>query len=283
LKIRKVGVIGCGLMGSGIAQVVAQAGYSVLVSEVSMPLLQKGLASIEASLERLVKKEKITIVEKEAILARIQGTTDISSFGECDLVVEAAAEDLNLKKQLFMELDRTCPPEALLATNTSCLPVREIAGVTGRPQQVAGLHFFNPAPAMKLVEIIQTEVVAPEVIAALKEFSQVLGKTPVIVRDSPGFIVNRLMVAQIHNAIRMVEAGIATKENIDTAMTLGLNHPLGPLALADLIGLDTLLAIANGIHAQIPGEQYAAPETLKKLVAEGKLGRKTGQGFYHYA
>jgi 3-hydroxybutyryl-CoA dehydrogenase len=283
MKISKVGVVGCGQMGGGIAQVCAQAGYQVLVSELNDDLLRRGLAAIETSLNRSVGKERITRQERDNILARLTGTTDTGDFGECDLIIEAAVENLDLKKQIFGDMDRVCPEHTILATNTSCLPIGEMAAATGRPDKVLGLHFFNPVPAMKLLEIVRAAATSEDTLETGKSFAQSLGKTIVITRDLPGFIVNRLMAPQILNAIRMVESGAATAADIDTAMTLGLNYPMGPLALADLIGLDTLLFIANGIHDRLPEAQYAAPVLLEEMVAEGKLGRKTGQGFYEYS
>lgn len=282
MRIQKVGIIGCGQMGSGITQACAQSGYIVLVSENSQKLLQKGLAAITASLDKGVKKQNLTLKEKDAILTQITGTTNLADFQDCDLVIEAVVEELDLKKWIFSRLDKICSPYTLLATNTSSLPVSEIAAVTKRPDKVFGLHFFNPVPVLKLIEIIKTSATSAAALETGKEFGESLGKTVVTVQDSPGFIVNRLMAPQILNAIRMIESGIAIREDIDTAMTLGLNHPIGPLALADLIGLDTLLTIANSIHQKLGDNQYAAPELLKKLVSTGHLGQKTGSGFYEY-
>jgi 3-hydroxybutyryl-CoA dehydrogenase len=280
--IKKVGVVGCGQMGSGIVQVSAQSGYSVLVSEISRELLDKGLGSIKFSLDRSVNKERITQQERDDTIARIEGTTDMGNFSSCDLVIEATVEDLELKKQIFNALDKVCPAGTILATNTSCLPISEMAAETGRPEKVLGLHFFNPVPVMNLIEIIQTDATSEETLEAGKEFGKSLGKTIVLVKDSPGFIVNRLVSPQIVNAIRLLESGVATKEDIDTAMKLGLNYPMGPLELADLIGLDTVLFIVNAIHDKLHEEQYAAPKLLKDLVEAGQLGRKTGKGFYDY-
>ena len=282
MEIRKVGVVGCGQMGGGIAQVCAQSGYAVLVSEANDELLQKGLAAIKSSLDRGVQKEKITQQDRDAALSRIRGTINVREFGDCDLVIEAALENLELKKKIFGEMDKVCPGHTILATNTSCLSVIDIAAATKRPDKVMGMHFFNPAPTMKLLEIVRTTATSEETFETGRQFGRSLGKTVVIAQDSPGFIVNRLMTPQILNAIRMVEAGIATKEDIDTGMTLGLNYPMGPLALADLIGLDTLLSIANGIYDKLGDNQYAAPKLLKDMVANGRLGRKTGMGFYEY-
>jgi len=282
MEIRKVGVVGCGQMGGGIAQVCAQSGYAVLVSEANDELLQKGLAAIKSSLDRGVQREKITPQDRDAALSHIRGTINVREFGDCDLVIEAALENLDLKKKIFGEMDKVCPRHTILATNTSCLSVIDIAAATKRPDRVMGMHFFNPAPTMKLLEIVRTTATSEETFETGKQFGRSLGKTVVIAQDSPGFIVNRLMTPQILNAIRMVESGIATREDIDTGMTLGLNYPMGPLALADLIGLDTLLSIANGIYDKLREAQYAPPSLLKNMVADGRLGRKTGRGFYEY-
>jgi 3-hydroxybutyryl-CoA dehydrogenase len=282
MKIRKVGIIGCGQMGSGIAQVCARSGYTVLVSEINRELLEKGLANIAASLDKEVRKQNITLQEKNTILTYISGTTSNDDFRDCDLIIEAVAEKLDLKKSIFLQLDNISAPDTVLATNTSSFPVSEIAVITKHPERIVGLHFFNPVPVMKLVEMVKTPATSEATLKTAKEFGESLGKTVVVVQDSPGFIVNRLMTSQILNAILLLESGIATREDIDTAMSLGLHHPMGPLALADLIGLDTLLTIADNIHRESGDEQYVAPVTLKKLVAEGRLGRKTGSGFYDY-
>jgi len=282
MEIRRVGVVGCGQMGGGIAQICAQSGYMVLVSEINDTLLKKGLATIKSSLDKSVQKEKITKQDSDTALARITGTTHNKDFADCDLIIEAAVENLDLKKEIFSQMDKVCQKHTIFATNTSCLPVSEIASVTARRDRVLGMHFFNPVPAMKLLEIVRAEATSDVTIATARTFGESLGKTVVIARDTPGFIVNRLMVPQILNAIRMVESGTATKEDIDTGMTLGLNQPIGPLALADLIGLDTLLAIADGIYDNLKEKQYVPPPLLKNMVAAGHLGRKTGKGFYKY-
>ena len=282
MEIKQVGVVGCGQMGGGITQVCAQSGYPVIVSEINEELLNKGLTSINSSLTKAVAKERITQQDKDATLARIKGTTDMKDFSNCDLVIEAAIENLDLKKKIFVELDKICPKPAILATNTSCLSIIDIAIATTRPDKVLGLHFFNPPPAMKLMEIIKTIATSDETLEIGKNFGKSLGKTTIIAKDAPGFIVNRLMVPQILNAIRMLEAGVATKEDIDTGLTLGLNHPLGPLGLADLVGLDTLYFIANSIYDEFKDPQFASPTLLKKMVTAGWLGRKTGKGFYDY-
>jgi len=282
MEIGKVGVVGCGQMGGGITQVCAQSGYQVIVSEINDELLNKGLASINSSLTKSVEKEKITQQDKDATLARIKGTTNMKDLGECDLVIEAAIENLDLKKKLFAELDKNCPKHAILASNTSGLSIIAMAVATTRPDKVLGLHFFNPAPVMKLLEVVKTIATSDETLEIGKEFGKSLGKTTVIAQDTPGFIVNRLVVPFMLNAIRMLEAGVATREDIDNGVTLGLNHPMGPLTLADLIGLDTLLFIANSTYDEFKDSQFAPPVLLTKMVTAGWLGRKTGKGFYEY-
>jgi len=282
MTIKKVGVVGCGQMGGGITQVCAQAGYDVVVSEINDTLLKKGLTAIDAILNRSVQKEKITPQDKDAVMSRINGTTDMKDFADCDLIIEAAVENLDLKKKIFGELDKISSENAILATNTSCLSIIDMAVVTKRPENVLGLHFFNPVPVMKLLEIVGTVVTTDEIIETGKKFGESLGKTVITARDAPGFIVNRLMVPQILIAIEMLESGAATREDIDTGLSLGLNHPMGPLALADLVGLDTLLFIADGIYEEFRDRRYASPVLLKKMVTAGHLGRKTGKGFYDY-
>lgn len=282
MEIKQVGVVGCGQMGSGIAQVCAQSGYEVIVSEVNEALLNKGLAAINSSLTRAVEKERITAKDKEAILSRIKGTTSLKDFSGCDLVIEAAMENLELKKKIFAELDSVCPKHAILATNTSCLSITEMAMTTKRPDKVLGMHFFNPPPAMKLLEMSRTITTSEKTLETGRSFGQSLGKTVIVAPDAPGFIVNRLMVPQVFNAIRMLESGMATREDIDAGMTLGLNHPIGPLAMADLVGLDTFCYIGNAMYDELKDPQYAPPVLLKKMVAAGWLGRKSGKGFYDY-
>lgn len=282
MEIKQVGVVGCGQMGSGITQVCAQSGYQVIVSEINNELLNKGMASINSFLTRSVEKGKITRQDKDSALSRIKGTTDLKDFGDCDLLIEAAVENLDLKKKIFAELDKFCPKHAILASNTSGLSIIDMAMATARPDKVLGIHFFYPVWLMKLLEIVKTIATSNETLEIGKDFAKSLGKTIIIAQDTPGFIVNRLMVPYLLNAIRMLEAGVATKEDIDTGMTLGLNHPMGPLALADFIGLDTLLFIANGIYAEFKDPQYAPPVLLAKMVTAGRLGRKTGKGFYDY-
>ena len=282
MEIKNVGVVGCGVMGSGITQVCAQSGYQVVVSEINDELLNKGLALINAALSRSVDKERISQQDKESILARIKGTTNIQDFHDCDLVIEAAVENMDLKKKLFAEIDKICPKHTILATNTSCLSIIDMAMITSRPDKVLGLHFFNPVPVMTIVEIVKTIATNDETLETGKVFGKSLGKNIVIAQDTPGFIVNRLWIPFVLDAARMLEAGIATKEDIDTGVHLGLNHPMGPLALADLVGLDTIMFIANAIYEELKDPRYAVPPLWEKMFTAGQLGRKTGKGFYDY-
>ncbi len=282
MEIKKVGVVGCGTMGSGITQVCAQSGYQVVVSEINDELLNKGLAAINSVLTKSVDKGKISQQDKDTTLDRIKGTTNTKDFYDCDLIIEAVIENMELKKKIFAELDKICPKHAILATNTSCLSIIDMAMATSRPDKVLGLHFMNPAPIMKLLEIVKTIATSDETLEVSKDFGNSLGKTIVIAQDTPGFIVNRLMVPFLLNAIRMLDAGVATREDIDTAINLGLNHPIGPLALADLIGIDVVLFVANAIYEELKDPQYAPPVLLNKMVTAGWLGRKTGKGFYEY-
>ena len=282
MEIRKVGVVGCGLMGAGIVQVCAQSGYQVVVSEINDELLNKGVTFINKTLTKSVERDKISQQDKDATLARIKGTTNTKDFADCDLMIEAVVENMDLKKKIFAELDKVCPKPAILGTNTSCLSIIEIAMATTRPEQVLGIHFFNPAPVMRLMEIVRTIATSDQTFEIGKGFGESLGKTVVAAQDAPGFIVNRLMIPFLLNAIRMLEAGVATREDIDTAVNLGLNHPMGPLALADLIGLDTVYSIANSIYEEFRDPQYASPILMKRMLAAGWLGRKTGKGFYEY-
>ena len=282
MEIKKVGVVGCGLMGSGIIQVCAQSGYQVVASEINDELLNKGLASINSFLTKGVEKGRITEQDKESTLARIKGTTNTKDFGDCDLVIEAATENMDLKKKIFADLDKVCPKHTILASNTSCLSVIDVAVVTSRPEKVLGLHFMNPVPLIRLLEIVKTVAISDETLEAGKEFGKSLGKTIVVAKDTPGFIVNDLMIPYLLHAIRMLDAGVATKEDIDTAINLGLGHPMGPLTLSDLIGLDTVLFVASAMYEEFKEPQYTPPPLLKKMVAAGWVGRKTGKGFYEY-
>ena len=282
MEIRKVGVVGCGAMGSGIAQVCAQSGYQVVVSEVKDELLNKGLASINSFLTKSVEKGKVSQADKDATLARIKGTTNTRDFSDCDLVIEAAIEDMDVKQKIFAELDKICPKDAILATNTSTLSVIKIASVTTRPDKFLGLHFFNPVPLMRLLEVVKTIATSDETIEIGKSFGKSIGKAVVVAPDTPGFIVNRVGIAFWIEVIRMLEEGIATKEDIDTAITLGLGHPMGPFALRDLVGLDVSLQVATAMYEATKDPKYAPPTLLKNMVATGWLGRKTGKGFYQY-
>lgn len=282
MEIKKVGVIGCGTMGSGITQVCAQVKYEVLVSEVNNELLNKGLAAVDSSLLKAIEKGKLSPDDKDRVRARIKGTVGNRDFHDCDLVIEAVLEDMELKKQVFSELDKVCSKHAILATNTSTLSVIDIATATTRPDKVLGLHFFNPVPAMKLLEVVKTIATSDETLATGKEFGQSIGKTVIVAPDTPGFILNRLMTPLGIRAIKMLEDGIATREDIDNAMKLGANMPMGCLELADLIGLDTLLAGYESLYQQLKDPQYAPPILLKKMVAAGWLGRKSGKGFCEY-
>ncbi|MFC1914476.1 3-hydroxyacyl-CoA dehydrogenase family protein [Chloroflexota bacterium] len=280
--MKKVGVVGCGTMGNGIVIVCAQSGYQVVVSEANEEFLKKGLATIDKFLTTSVQKEKITQQDKDAVISRIKGTTDTKDFGDCDLVIEAAVENLELKKKIFADLDKVCRKDAILATNTSCLSVIDVAKATSRPEKVLGLHFMNPVPLMKLIEIVRTIATSEETLEIGKKFGASVGKTIVIAKDTPGFIANYLEMPYLLNAMRIMDAGVASREDIDTTMNLGFNHPMGPLTLCDLIGIDTVLFVVDAIYEETKDPQFAAPVILRKMVAAGWLGRKTGKGFYEY-
>jgi 3-hydroxybutyryl-CoA dehydrogenase len=282
MEIKKVGVVGAGIMGAGIAQISAQAGYQVVISEINDELLNKGLAGMNSILTRSVDKGRISQEDKDATLARIKGTTNTKDFSDCDLVIEAIIENMDLKKKLFAELDKILPKHAILATNTSCLSVIDMAKATDRPEQVLGMHFFNPVPVMRLLELVKTILTADETLATARQFGEAVGKTVAVSPDIPAFVVDQLANPFLLDAIRMVENGVATAEDIDTGIRMGLNHPMGPLALADLVGLDTILFIANALYDELKDPKFAPPTLLKKMVVAGWLGRKTGKGFYEY-
>jgi len=284
MEIRKVGVVGCGLMGSGIVEVVAKAGYPVVVREVNDDFLNKGLNRIRGSMSKAVERGKLSQVDMEAAWDRIVGTTDMNAFDECDLVVEAAIENLDLKKEIFAQLDKITPPHAILASNTSSLSITTMASVTRRPDKVLGMHFFNPVPVMPLLEMVRTLLTSEETFATAREFGEKrLGKTVVVAKDNPGFIVNLLLVPYLLDAVRALELGVATKEDIDTGVKLGLNHPMGPLTLLDFVGLDTTLFIADAMFEEFKDARYAAPPLLRRMVTAGLHGRKSGRGFYDYS
>ena len=282
MDIKKVGVVGCGTMGSGIAQTCAQSGYPTVVSEINQELLDKGLAKLTGILTKSVEKGKITVEDKDATLSRLKGTVSLEDFRECDLVIEVVLENMEEKKRIFAALDKICPPHAILASNTSCLSIIEMAMVTQRPEKVMGMHFFNPVPVMRPVELVRTITTSEETLNIAKAFSQSLGKTIVVAQDTPGFIVNRLLIPYLLDAVRMLESGVATREDIDQGISLGLNHPMGPLTLSDFIGLDTIYFIAEAMYEEFKDPLYAVPPLLRKMVTAGWLGRKAGRGFYEY-
>lgn len=278
----KVGVLGTGTMGAGIIQVLAQNGYEVVLRARRQTSVDGGMAKVVKNLDKLVKKEKITEAEKEEILGRISGSTDIAIVKDADLIIEAATEDMEAKKALFAELDELCRPETILATNTSSLSITEIAAATKRPDKVVGMHFFNPVPAMKLVEIIKGLTTSDETRDTVVKLAEDLKKTPVEVAEAPGFVVNRILIPMINEAVGILADGVADAEGIDNAMKLGANHPMGPLALGDLIGLDVVLAIMNVLYTEYGDSKYRPHVLLKKMVRAGKLGMKSGEGFFVY-
>ena len=282
MVIKNVGVVGGGLMGRGVVEVSLLNGYDVVVSEINQELLTKALAGIDSSLEKLVKNGKLTAEQKANALKRFKGTTNTEDFKVCDLVIEAAIENLDLKKKIFGDLDKICPPQTILATNTSCLSVMDIAAATKRQDRVLGVHFFNPVPLMKLVELVKTIATSNDTLQVARAFVESIGKEVVVATDSPGFIVNRLLLPFLIEAVKMLESGVATKEDIDKAVKLGLNHPMGPIALADFIGLDTAYFICAAMYDDLKEPRFAPPILLKKMVASGRHGRKSGKGFYEY-
>ena len=277
-----MGVVGCGLMGSGIAEVSAKAGYSTIVREVSDELLSKGRQRIERSMTTAVERGKLSSTDCQAALDRLTGTTSFDDFARCDLVIEAATENPEIKKETFRDLDRVCPPHAILASNTSSIPIIQMATVTQRPDKVLGMHFMNPVPVMPLIEFVRTLTTADETVATARTFGESLGKRIIVSKDRAGFIINFLLVPYLTEAVRMLEQGFATKEDIDVGMMLGTSYPMGPFTLLDFVGLDTTLYIADILFDEFKDPRFAAPTLLRQMVTAGYLGRKTGRGFYNY-
>jgi 3-hydroxybutyryl-CoA dehydrogenase len=283
MKIRTVGVVGSGLMGSGIAQISAQAGLPTVMLDVSRELVDKGVGRIEGFLRGGVEKGKLTEATKIQTLSLLKGSTDLKDLSDCDLVVEAITENLQAKRELFAKLDKSCAPSAIFASNTSSLSITEMMTATSRPARFLGLHFFNPVPLMKLVEVIRTIVTEEEAEVAVLDFVRKAGKTPIRTSDRTGFIVNRLLVPYILDAIRALEEGVGTIEEIDAGMKLGCGHPMGPFTLLDFVGLDTTYFIAGIMFDEFKEPRFAAPPLLKRMVLAGMLGKKTGKGFYDYS
>jgi len=282
VEIKKIMVIGAGQMGGGIAQVAAQAGYQVVLNDLTEELIQKGIKVMDKNLSKNVEKGKMTAEEKDAVLARITPSITLEAAADVDLAIEAVVENMGVKAKIFSELDRIAPPHAILASNTSSLPITEIAANTKRPEKVIGMHFMNPVPVMRLVEIIRGLATSDETYKVIEQTSIKMGKTPVEVKDVPGFVSNRVLQVMINEAIYCLAEGVASAEGIDTVMKLGMNHPMGPLALADLIGLDTVLAILEVLYNGYGDPKYRPCPLLRQYVKAGWLGRKTGRGFYKY-
>jgi 3-hydroxybutyryl-CoA dehydrogenase len=282
MSIARVGIVGSGIMGSGIAECAALKGCEVVLRSRSKSTAEATLAALEKSLAKQVEKGRIKDADRDGALSRVTATSDLSALSECDLVIESVVEDLSVKKHVFHELDRECKDHTVLASNTSTLPVVELAMETGRPEKVCGIHFFNPAPVMSLVEIVRPITAADETIEAARGFAASCGKTPVVVKDQAGFVVNALLFPYLNNAVRMLEAGVAAKEDIDSAMRGGCGFPMGPFALLDLVGLDTSLAILDSLYNEFRDPNYAAVPLLRRMVSAEQLGRKSGLGFYDY-
>ena len=282
MAIRKVGIVGCGLMGSGIAQVSAQAGYDVTVREVTKELFDRGFKRIEGSMAKFVEKGKMQAADRDAALGRIAGTTNLADLKGCDIIVEAIVENMGEKTKIYKELDGICGPNTIFASNTSSLPIGDMSAVTKRRDKFCGLHFFNPVPLMKLVEVVRAIDTSEETYQAAKSFAESVGKTVVTAKDTPGFVVNVLLVPYLLDAVRLLERGVASKEDIDQGMVLGCGHPMGPLTLLDYVGLDTTYYIAEIMFQEFKDLHYAAPPLLRRLVEAGYHGRKSGRGIYTY-
>ena len=283
MEIQTVGGVGCGLMGSGIAEVCARAGYRTIVREVDQPTLTRGLERIHQSLATAVERGRLSASDRDAAVERLSGVTALDDLAGCDLVVEAVTENLQAKQEVFRVLDATCPPATILASNTSSIPIIDLASATNRPDRVLGMHFMNPVPVMRLIEMVRAITTSDETLAAARAFGESLGKRVIVAKDRAGFIVNMLLVPYLLEAIRMYESGFAAREDIDLGMVLGTNHPMGPLALLDYVGLDTTYYIANILYEELHEPKYAPPPLLKQMVTAGHLGRKSGRGFYDYA
>jgi len=282
MKIKKIGIVGCGVMGSGIALLCAQYGQQVIIRDIKEEIIQKAMAFINDSLTKNVDKGRLSTEEKDNICSRITGTVNLVELRDCDFIIEAVPEELELKKQIFAELDKICSKHIVLASNTSAQSITDIAMATGRPDKVIGMHFFNPVSTMKLVELVVTIMTSDETLESAQEYCRFLGKETIVTRDGPGFIVNRLSTPFLLDAVRMLENGLATREDIDKAVKLGLNHPMGPLALIDLIGVELVYNGACFMYNETKDPKFAPPVLLKKMVTAGWLGRKTGKGFYDY-
>lgn len=281
--IEKIGVVGCGLMGSGIAEVAAKADFDVVVREITIELIETGRARIQKSLDRAVETEKLTAADRDGVWSRIRFSTELSALADRHLVIEAIVEEMEAKNELFSTLDALCGPETIFASNTSSLTITDMAAATQRPDRVVGLHFFNPVPVMGLVEVVRTIATSDEVFDSVFSFSEALGKKPVAAKDRSGFVVNLLLVPYLLDAIRQLERGVASVEDIDRAMTLGLGHPMGPLTLCDFVGIDTVYRISEIMFDEYREGRYAPPPLLKRIVSMGRFGRKTGKGFYDWS